>query len=70
MSYLWYLFLVWLDQHQLVFCFSCKKILFSKDAEWEIAQHTKYPVPLCVKCHKAIFSPFSSELEDYDLYEE
>uniref|UniRef100_A0A6H1ZBK8 Uncharacterized protein n=1 Tax=viral metagenome TaxID=1070528 RepID=A0A6H1ZBK8_9ZZZZ len=48
----------WLEDHQLVVCALCRKVVFSKDAQPEMT-NTGITVPLCSKCHQEMFHPFA-----------
>ena len=57
MKYLWKI-LAWVELHQLVFCFVCKRLLFMKDAKYE-TMSMGIAVPLCKKCREALYSPYT-----------
>jgi len=57
MKYLWKI-LAWVELHQLVFCFVCKRLLFVKDAKHELTS-MGVVATLCKKCHEALYSPFT-----------
>ena len=50
MKYLWKI-LAWVELHQLVFCFVCKRLLFMKDAKYE-TMSMGIAVPLCKNAAK------------------
>ena len=52
--------LEWLRAHELVFCSVCSRLMFFKDAIHEATQ-TGAVLPLCDKCHRELFNPFSEE---------
>jgi len=55
-------FLDWLDAHMLVFCVVCGKLKFKKDTQNERTT-TGATAPLCRKCHRELFSPWTSKEE-------
>ena len=57
MKYLWKL-LAWLELHRPVFCFVCKRLLFMKDAKYQITS-MGIAVPLCKGCHEALYLPYT-----------
>ena len=52
--------LEWLKAHSPVFCSVCNRLMFFKDAIHEATQ-TGAVLPLCDKCHRELFNPFSEE---------
>ena len=52
--------LEWLKAHSPVFCSVCSRLMFFKDAIHEATQ-TGAVLPLCDKCHRELFNPWSEE---------
>ena len=51
----------WLKAHEPVFCAACRRLIFFKDAIWEESL-MGVMLPLCDKCHRELFNPFSEGL--------
>jgi hypothetical protein len=51
--------LEWLRAHEPVFCSVCSRLMFFKDAIQ--ATQTGAVLPLCDKCYRELFNPFSEE---------
>lgn len=49
----------WINDHTIVQCLSCEKVMFLKDSFQEYTS-TGTKVFLCGKCHKEIFKPWSN----------
>ena len=54
---LWGWFVSFLQSHAPVFCASCSRLMFRKDAQFEQSQ-TGAILPLCASCHDEIFKLF------------
>jgi hypothetical protein len=52
--------LAWLKSHEPVFCAICARLMYRKDARYETASNGVV-LPLCDKCHRELFNPFSEE---------
>ena len=51
----------WLKAHEPVFCAICARLMYRKDARYETASNGVV-LPLCDKCHRELFNPFSEDL--------